>query len=81
MLQNLVFVKYNHTLKEQQDNDEKIYQLIMDDLNINIGSEWLLCDEVRQSDVVYDDDLCWLDVEVASRTAEPIFNTRSQSTL
>lgn len=85
MLQKLVFVKYNQTLKENRESDEYIDPVLMDDPEINAGSLWLLGDEVRvrdgQSDVVYDDDLDWLDVEVASGAAEPLFNTRSQAAL
>ncbi|XP_024632201.1 uncharacterized protein [Medicago truncatula] len=86
MLQKLVFVKYNQTLKEHRESDEYIDPVIMDDPEINVGREWLLGDEVRvregQSEVVYDDDdLGLLDVEEASGAAEPIFNTRSQAAL
>lgn len=84
MLQKLVFVKYNQTLKENRESDEYIDPVLMDDPEINAGSLWLLGDEVRvrdgQSDVVFDDDdLNWLDVEEASGAAEPLFNTRSQA--
>lgn len=86
MLQKLVFVKYNQTLKENRESDEYIDPVLMDDPEINAGSLWLLGDEVRvrdgQSDVVFDDDdLNWLDVEEASGAAEPLFNTRSQAAL
>jgi hypothetical protein len=87
MLQKLVFVKYNQTLKENSEIDEYIDPALMDDLEINAGSEWLLGDEVHvrdgQSEVVYDDDddLGWLDVEEATGAAEPLFNTRSQAAL
>jgi len=56
----------------------------MDDPDINVGSEWLLGDEVResQSDVFYDDnDLGWLDVEVVSGATESIFNIKSHAAL
>jgi len=75
-------------LKEHHESDEHIDSVIMDDPEINVGSEWLLGDEVRvhkgQSDVVYDDDdddLGLLDVEESSGVVEPIFNTRSQAAL
>jgi len=69
MLQKLVFVKYNQTLKENRESDEYIDPVLMDDPEINAGSEWLLGDEVHdrdaQSDAVYDDDddLGWLDLK------------------
>lgn len=82
MLQNLVFLKYNQTLKERQNCNDKIDPVILDD--INASSEWLLGDEahVGQADTIYDDDdLDWLDVELASGAAEPVFNTRRQAAL
>ena len=84
MLQKLVFVKYNQTLKENRESDEYIDPVLMDDPEINAGSYWLLGDEVcvRDGDAVYDDDdLGWRDVEEASGAAEPLFNTRSQVAL
>jgi len=84
MLQKLVFVKYNQTLKENRKNDEYIDPVLMDDPEINVGSYWLLGDEVcvRDGDAVYDDDdLGGRDVEEASGVAEPLFNTRSQVAL
>ncbi|KEH41817.1 hypothetical protein MTR_1g055005 [Medicago truncatula] len=87
MLQKLIFVKYNQTLKENCESDEYIDPVLMDYPEINAGSLWLLGDEVRvrddQIDVVFDDDddLNWLDVEEASGVVEPLFNTRSQAAL
>ncbi|WJX29351.1 hypothetical protein P8452_18003 [Trifolium repens] len=80
-LQDLVFIKYNQTLKERYDSNDVIDPVIMDD-DID-GNEWLLGDEVEaqaQSDLVFDgDDLSWLDVDLASGAAEPTINTRSQA--
>lgn len=83
MLQNLVFIKYNQTLKERQNCNDKIDPVVLDD--ISASSEWLLGDEAcvgQQADTVYDDDdLDWLDVELATGAAEPVFNTRRQAAL
>jgi hypothetical protein len=60
-------------VKERYGSDDVIDLMIVDD--INGSSEWLLGDECRggEGDVVYDDDdLGWLDVEIASGAAEPI---------
>lgn len=46
VLCSLVFVKYNQTLKEHHKNDEYIDPVIVDDHEINAGSEWLLGDQV-----------------------------------
>ncbi|KAK2429465.1 hypothetical protein QL285_027902 [Trifolium repens] len=80
-LQDLVFIKYNQTLKERYDSNDVIDPVVMDD-DID-GNEWLLGDEVEaqaQPDLVFDDDdLSWLDVDLASGAAEPTINTRSQA--
>jgi hypothetical protein len=80
-LQDLVFIKYNQTLKERYDSNDVIDPMVMDD-DID-GNEWLLGDEVEaqaQPDLVFDgDDLSWLDVDLASGVAEPTINTRSQA--
>jgi hypothetical protein len=78
-LQDLVFVKYNQTLKERYDSKDVIDPVVLDD-DID-GNEWLLGDEVEApSDLVFDgDDLSWLDVDIASGAAEPTINTRSQA--
>ena len=66
-------------VKERYDNDDVIDLVIVDD--INGSSEWLLGDECLggEGDVVYDDDLGWLRVEIASDVVEPVINTRSQA--
>jgi len=38
MLQKLVFVKYNQTLKENRESDEYIDPVLMDDPEINASS-------------------------------------------
>jgi len=77
-------LRVNQTLKEHRESDEMIDLVFMDNPDINVGIEWLLGDEVpeSQSDVVYgDDDLGWLDVEEATGVVEPILNTRSEAAL
>jgi hypothetical protein len=44
-LQDLVFIKYNQTLKERYDSNDVIDPVVMDD-DID-GNEWLLGDEVE----------------------------------
>ncbi|XP_058755022.1 uncharacterized protein LOC131628172 [Vicia villosa] len=84
MLQDLVFIKYNQTLKERFDSDDMIDPVVMED-DIDTTNLWLLGgeDEVQpDDDMVFDgDDLSWLDVEIASGAVEPIINTRSQAAL
>lgn len=84
MLQDLVFIKYNKTLKERYESDNVIDPMVMDGIDTN--SELLLGDELvkgeTQSYLIFDgDDLSWLDVNIASGVAEPILYTKRKTTL
>ncbi|KAK2408715.1 hypothetical protein QL285_044205 [Trifolium repens] len=74
-LQDMVFIKYNQSLKERFNSNDVID---------HVGHGWLLGDEVgAQPNLVFHCDLYWVDVNIASGIVElePRINTRSQTTL
>ncbi|KAL2238042.1 UNVERIFIED_CONTAM: hypothetical protein Sindi_0995900 [Sesamum indicum] len=83
-LNDLVFIKYNRTLKRRYDARDAIDPIILDE--IDESNEWLLWRLTLDSDeenatVFEDNDLTWGDVARAAGVDEDAYSLRSQSTI
>ena len=78
-LNDLVFVKYNRTLRKRYDNRDSIDPILLKD--IDESNEWLLGRMEEDSDgdefVFEDDTLTWSAVDRAAGANDPSYRTRS----
>ncbi|KAH0749021.1 hypothetical protein KY290_028253 [Solanum tuberosum] len=75
-LNDLVYIKYNRTLKRRYDARDLIDPIRLD--NIDDSNEWLVgCPEDQEDELVYeDDDLTWGSVATAIGADESIYHLR-----
>ncbi|XP_015160014.1 uncharacterized protein [Solanum tuberosum] len=78
-LNDLVYIKYNRTLKRRYDARDLIDPIRLD--NIDDSNEWLVgCPEDQVDELVYeDDDLTWGSVATAIGVDESIYHLRGLS--
>ncbi|XP_015162172.1 uncharacterized protein [Solanum tuberosum] len=78
-LNDLVYIKYNRTLKRRYDARDLIDPIRLD--NIDDSNEWLVgCPEDQEDELVYeDDDLTWGSVAMAIGADESIYHLRGLS--
>ncbi|KAH0671538.1 hypothetical protein KY290_026376 [Solanum tuberosum] len=78
-LNDLVYIKYNRTLKRRYDARDLIDPIRLD--NIDDSNEWLVgCPEDQEDELVYeDDDLTWGSVATAIGADESIYHLRGLS--
>ncbi|XP_049356683.1 uncharacterized protein LOC125821311 [Solanum verrucosum] len=78
-LNDLVYIKYNRTLKRRYDARDLIDPIRLD--NIDDSNEWLVgCPENQEDELVYeDDDLTWGSVATAIGADESIYYLRGLS--
>ncbi|XP_015076442.1 uncharacterized protein LOC107020548 isoform X2 [Solanum pennellii] len=78
-LNDLVYIKYNRTLKRRYDARDLIDPIRLD--NIDDSNEWLVgCPEDQDDELVYeDDDLTWGSVATAIGADESIYHLRGLS--
>nr|XP_025884614.1 uncharacterized protein LOC112940594 [Solanum lycopersicum] len=78
-LNDLVYIKYNRTLKRRYDGRDLIDPIHLD--NIDDSNEWLVgCPEDQDDELVYeDDDLTWCSVATAIGADESIYLLRGLS--
>ncbi|XP_015065814.1 uncharacterized protein LOC107011018 [Solanum pennellii] len=78
-LNDLVYIKYNRTLKRRYDARDLIDPIRLD--NIDDSNEWLVgCPEDQDDELVYeDDDLTWDSVATAIGADESIYHLRELS--
>ncbi|KAF7816493.1 Anaphase-promoting complex subunit 1 [Senna tora] len=78
-LNELVFVKYNRSLRRRFNERDSIDPISLKD--IDDSNEWLLgkVEEELDDNVFEDDDLTWQDVAIASGAEEPLCYSRKRS--